>query len=77
VGWHKPQRQIFEIALDELNAKRNLTCYIGDDYQADVIGAKHIGLTPIHVDRNGNCADDNCIHIRSLSKLIPALMDIQ
>ena len=73
VGWRKPQPQIFELALDELNIPAEAALHVGDDYNADVIGALGAGIAPIHLDRKPGSCKRNCIHIHSLEELLQAL----
>jgi putative hydrolase of the HAD superfamily len=73
VGWHKPQPQIFELALEKLKIRPNTTLYVGDDYIADILGAQSVGIIPIHIDRKDSCPYDECIHISSLGELIPII----
>ncbi|MEM7762169.1 MAG: HAD-IA family hydrolase, partial [Cyanobacteria bacterium P01_A01_bin.40] len=43
----KPQPEIFQIALSRLKAIAETSVYIGDNPQADVVGAKNAGLKAI------------------------------
>lgn len=43
----KPQSEIFHIALSKLEASAHTSVYIGDNPQADIIGAKKAGLKAI------------------------------
>ncbi|GLJ49625.1 hypothetical protein SUGI_1052820 [Cryptomeria japonica] len=44
VGFEKPAPQIFQVALDQLNVAASKTVHIGDDQQADKIGAGALGI---------------------------------
>ncbi len=47
VGVKKPNPKVFEFALREAGAKIENSIMIGDSYEADVIGAKAVGITPV------------------------------
>lgn len=49
VGVAKPDAQIFQAALDELKLPAQDCAYVGDKYEADVVGAAGAGLTPIWI----------------------------
>ena len=40
VGKSKPHRKIFEYALGQAKVSKEETIFIGDDFEADIIGAK-------------------------------------
>jgi putative hydrolase of the HAD superfamily len=49
VGFRKPQREIFTIALEQLGTHASETTFVGDDLDADIGGALMVGLYPIAV----------------------------
>lgn len=51
VGYRKPDRRIFEAALNQLKATPDHTIHIGDDPVADIRGAKAIGMRAVLFDR--------------------------
>jgi putative hydrolase of the HAD superfamily len=53
-GVEKPDAAIFRIALDELSlsAETDRVLYVGNEYRADVLGARAAGLVPVLIDRN-------------------------
>jgi HAD superfamily hydrolase (TIGR01549 family) len=58
VGYRKPHPGIFDALLAELERvrpelQRSRIAFVGDDWDADVEGAASIGLTPIHLAREG------------------------
>jgi putative hydrolase of the HAD superfamily len=63
VGLHKPQPEIFKLALSEANAFAGETMHIGDHLQADVRGAADVGITPVLIDRD-NQYEDGAGYIR-------------
>lgn len=53
VGYQKPHGAIFEHALDLLDARPGDAIHVGDDPEADVVGARRVGIEPILIDRKG------------------------
>ena len=49
------------------------TVYVGDNYYADVVGARRAGLQPVLYDPHLIFPDADCITICSLDKLIPVI----
>ena len=50
IGVWKPQSGIFQAALDRAGVTQEQAVYIGDNYYADIIGARNAGLDAILVD---------------------------
>ncbi|MDR1185237.1 MAG: HAD-IA family hydrolase [Coriobacteriales bacterium] len=74
VGLHKPQPEIFQLALREANALVPETLYVGDHLHADVEGAAGVGITPVLIDRDDRHPDSKgYIRIRSLRELMEHL----
>lgn len=48
VGAHKPDPAVFEAARERLDARQFVM--VGDDYEADVEGARAAGFVPVHVE---------------------------
>ena len=46
-GYHKPRAETFAYSLSSANAKKTQSVMIGDDLEADIIGAKKFGLDQI------------------------------
>ena len=53
VGYQKPHPAIFEHALELLDVKPDQAIHVGDDPDADVIGARRVGIEPVLIDRRG------------------------
>lgn len=51
VGYQKPHAGIFRHALERMNVAPERAIHVGDNYQADVMGARHLGITPVFIDR--------------------------
>ena len=70
VGAEKPYPPIFRAALDRANVDAADAYMVGDQYKADVQGAKAVGITPVLLDREGLRGDViDCKRISSLSEL--------
>lgn len=52
VGKNKPARLVFDHALNLANAKVDESVMIGDNYEADVVGAENAGIRAILFDPN-------------------------
>ena len=53
IGESKPGKQIFELALKELDSTPQESLYVGDVRLQDVAGAKNAGLTSVLIKRHG------------------------
>jgi putative hydrolase of the HAD superfamily len=53
VGYQKPHPVIFEHALDLLDVSAGEAIHVGDDPEADVVGARRVGIEPVLIDRKG------------------------
>ncbi len=53
VGSAKPDSLIFEEALRQSGVAKEKACHIGDEPQADLLGARNAGLHSILIDRKG------------------------
>lgn len=45
--YRKPNKHIFELALEKAGLQAEDVWYIGDQYQCDIVGAKEAGLFPV------------------------------
>ncbi|HET8886490.1 MAG TPA: YjjG family noncanonical pyrimidine nucleotidase [Salinimicrobium sp.] len=71
-GAKKPKPKIFNYALRESGAKIENSLMIGDNIEADIIGAQKIGMQAIHFDYyqfQSDIVSAPCTSIRHLSKL--------
>lgn len=67
VGVKKPNPQIFKYALEKTNAKSNESIMIGDNWEADIMGAKNAGLDAIYCNFDSQPVGEN---IKSVNNLI-------
>ncbi|MHA1729917.1 MAG: HAD family hydrolase [Promethearchaeota archaeon] len=74
VGFEKPQKEIFELALNAIGIKDgSKVMHVGDNRLADVIGAENAGLIPVLYDPNDFSSDKNIIKINNLSEILQLL----
>lgn len=69
LGSEKPDPRCFEAFLNQTSLDPSRTLYIGNEYVADVVGARAAGLTPILVDRDEKMRSADCLRISSLAHL--------
>lgn len=72
VGANKPDRRIFQAALDSLHVPATAAVHIGDSYEADFLGAKAAGLLAIWLDRK-NEGGRAGLKVASLLDLLPLI----
>jgi REG-2-like HAD superfamily hydrolase len=70
VGVEKPDGRIFKLALQRLGLEPSEVVHIGDNYEADVVGARSVGIMSILLDRGGKAGCQDVICISSLAELI-------
>ena len=71
-GWvsaWKPDPGLFAHALERLEIAPEQAIYVGDNYYADVIGARRAGLGPVLYDPDQVFPDADCPVIRSIGEL--------
>jgi FMN phosphatase YigB (HAD superfamily) len=64
----KPDKLIFERALELSGAAAQETVYIGDNYFADIIGSRRAGLNPVLYDPISLFPDAECTTIKSFAE---------
>jgi FMN phosphatase YigB (HAD superfamily) len=72
----KPEPEIFVHALKRANLGAQEAVYVGDNYYADVIGARCAGLRPVLYDPTGLFPEADCDTIQSFDNLLPLLENI-
>ena len=65
----KPDAGIFEHGLQRVNLSASEVIYVGDNYYADVLGARGAGLQPVLYDPLGIFPDPDCVTIKSFDEL--------
>ena len=71
----KPDPHIFNYTLTKVGVSAEEVVHVGDTYEADIVGAKGVGIRPILIDRDGTQVGRWEETIRSLSEL-PALLNL-
>jgi FMN phosphatase YigB (HAD superfamily) len=66
---YKPDTLIFERALEMAGTSAPETIYIGDNYYADIVGARRAGLMPVLYDPISLFPDADCAVIKSFAEL--------
>ncbi len=69
VGVKKPNPKIFKYALDLAKAKSNESIMIGDNFEADILGAKNVGMHTIFCEFNGEIATEKVLSVTKLMQL--------
>jgi HAD superfamily hydrolase (TIGR01549 family) len=69
IGTWKPNPMVFDSMLEHFNVRPNESVYIGDNYYADVVGARAAGMEPILYDPRGLFLDADCTRITSFREL--------
>jgi putative hydrolase of the HAD superfamily len=70
IGVEKPDGRIFSLALQRLGLEPQEVVHIGDSYEADVVGARAVGITPILLDREDKTRYQDVIRIGRLTELM-------
>jgi putative hydrolase of the HAD superfamily len=75
VGFEKPHPRIFEYALEQAGVSAGEAIHVGDHLDADVAGARAIGIEGVLIDRRNRFTPDDVPAgiplIRSLAELLP------
>ena len=69
-GAMKPDPRIFRLALRRLQLDAADAWHVGDNYWADVLGSRAVGMTPVLVDRERAVPHPDCLTVRSLDELV-------
>lgn len=80
VGYEKPHARIFEWALDRAGVEPAEAIHVGDHVDADVEGARAVGIDAVLIDRNGRYRADDVPDgvpvIKDLDGLLP-IVDVR
>jgi HAD superfamily hydrolase (TIGR01549 family) len=68
VGWWKPDPRILQHAVELFNTQPESAIYVGDNYYADVVGARAAGLVPVLVDPFTIYPSPDCIVIKQIGE---------
>jgi FMN phosphatase YigB (HAD superfamily) len=77
VGWRKPRRDIFDVALTRLGVPAEAALFVGDRADMDVLGAQQIGMDAAWINRDREALPAGIApptyEIRDLGELGPIL----
>ncbi len=75
-GVEKPNPAIFRLALERLSlsVSTQTILYVGNEYRADVLGARTAGLTPVLIDRSSSYPNADCLRFSSLLKWLETIV---
>ena len=68
-GVKKPNPIIFQYALDQTNAASKESIMIGDNWEADIMGAKNAGLDVIYCNFNNDSVSESIKSVENLSEI--------
>lgn len=82
-GYRKPHPRIFQLALEQINARAEEVAMVGDTLNADVLGANQVDMYSIWITRRTSTPPDDTIPvipeaiIKSLGELPSLLRDLE
>ena len=68
-GVKKPDPAIFRLALKEAATGASRALMIGDNLEADILGAKAVGFHALHLDVQGTSFHSHCLKISALHEI--------
>ena len=68
-GVKKPNPRIFQLALQMANVSPDNSLMIGDNIEADILGAKAVGFNAIHYNAHDDPSHDHCEMIHKLGEI--------
>ena len=68
-GVKKPHPKIFELALAKARANKEESMMIGDNYEADILGAKNMGMECIYYNYHKEPSEIDVIEINHLNEI--------
>ncbi len=69
----KPDKRIFEHALQLAGVQASQVVYVGDNYFTDVVGSRNVGIKPVLLDVHNVFDQPGCPVIRAHSQLLDLL----
>ncbi|MDQ6748230.1 MAG: HAD-IA family hydrolase [Candidatus Dormibacteraeota bacterium] len=76
-GAMKPDPRIWDVALRRLGVDAADAWHIGDNYWADVLGARAAGLCPVFLDRDGAVPRADCARVCNLDELVEMVRAVE
>lgn len=70
-GCEKPNKVIFDLAIDKLNLKKNEVCMIGDNFEKDILGASQNNIASIwlNTEKVNYTIPKDCLEINEINEL--------
>ena len=68
-GVKKPNPEIFELALHKANARADRSLMVGDNIEADILGAKAVGFHALHLNAHNDPKHEHCVMIHDLREI--------
>jgi HAD superfamily hydrolase (TIGR01549 family) len=69
VGWYKPDPRILQHAAGLLKQEPRRVMYVGDNFHADILGARAAGMTPALYDPRDLYPEMDCARIHAVGEL--------
>ncbi|NNC94574.1 MAG: noncanonical pyrimidine nucleotidase, YjjG family [Chitinophagales bacterium] len=74
VGKHKPHPKVFKHALDLSSANSSDSIMVGDNLEADILGAKSVGIDQIYLNSSGRPHEEEVTYeVRQLGEILNIL----
>nr|MDO8099103.1 HAD family hydrolase [Candidatus Njordarchaeota archaeon] len=77
VGWVKPSPKIFKAALSSLKMRSSQCVFVGDDAEADIKGAKGVGMKTIFISKKGSTCQEADATIRHITELKSTIQKLE
>jgi HAD superfamily hydrolase (TIGR01549 family) len=74
LGTFKPDPAVLHHAAERAGVNANQTAYVGDNYYADVLGARAAGMHPVLFDPKSVYPEVDCMVIRDITHLEPLFL---
>ncbi len=74
VGVNKPDPLVFKSALQRTNAKSDESIMIGDDFEADILGAEKCGIRGVLFDPHNHYKENNEVQKIQTLKEVPSIV---
>lgn len=68
-GVKKPNPEIFELALKKANTVPDKSLMVGDNIEADILGAIAVGFNALHFNAHNDPKHQHCVMIHNLSEI--------
>jgi putative hydrolase of the HAD superfamily len=76
IGYEKPHPRIFEWALEQARVEPSAVIHVGDHVDADVLGARGVGIEGVLIDRRGRYAPDEVPEGTSVIRALDELVEL-